>query len=123
MAWNESNGGNNPRDPWGGGNQGPPDLDEVLKKLQRQLGGFLAANLLEAEIKLAIRYLFSDFLLLFLFGHYPGSIKLMSRSEQSSCDLESILILSNQVYSGIRRYSTRLFWLIPQKFVLQASAK
>ena len=44
MAWNESNGGNNPRDPWGGGNQGPPDLDEVLKKLQRQLGGFFGGK-------------------------------------------------------------------------------
>lgn len=40
MAWNEP--GNNGRDPWGGGNrddQGPPDLDEVLKKLQKGLGG------------------------------------------------------------------------------------
>ncbi len=39
MAWNQP-GGNGSRDPWGnrGGNQGPPDLDEVLKKLQGQLG-------------------------------------------------------------------------------------
>lgn len=39
MAWNEP-GGNKP-DPWGGGNRGngggPPDLDEVLKKLQQKL--------------------------------------------------------------------------------------
>lgn len=39
MAWNEPGGGNNPRDPWGGGNQGPPDLDEALKNLQEKLGG------------------------------------------------------------------------------------
>ncbi len=39
MAWNEPGGGNNSRDPWGGGNQGPPDLDEALKKLQQRLGG------------------------------------------------------------------------------------
>ena len=40
MAWNEPGGGNNrPNDPWGnnggnrnGGNQGPPDLDEILSK-------------------------------------------------------------------------------------------
>jgi membrane protease subunit HflK len=33
MAWNEPGGGN--RDPWGSrGNQGPPDIDEVFKKLQ-----------------------------------------------------------------------------------------
>ena len=39
MAWNEPGGGNNSRDPWGGGNQGPPDLDEALKNLQEKLGG------------------------------------------------------------------------------------
>mgnify|MGYP000188454871 CR=1 FL=1 len=40
MDWNEPGGGNNkPRDPWGGGEQGPPDLDEALKKLQENLGG------------------------------------------------------------------------------------
>ncbi|MCG5500164.1 FtsH protease activity modulator HflK [Ectothiorhodospira lacustris] len=45
MPWNEP--GNNSKDPWGGGggggnrgggNQGPPDLDEVLKKLSNKLG-------------------------------------------------------------------------------------
>lgn len=41
MAWNEPGGGNNPRDPWGGGNQGPPDLDKVLNKLRQRLGGGL----------------------------------------------------------------------------------
>lgn len=39
MAWNEP-GGNGPRDPWrGGSDQGPPDLDEMLRKLKRQFGG------------------------------------------------------------------------------------
>ena len=40
MAWNEPGGGA-PRDPWGGqgGDQGPPDLDESLRKLQSQLSG------------------------------------------------------------------------------------
>ena len=39
MAWNQP-GGNGSRDPWGnrGDQQGPPDLDEVLRKLQNQLG-------------------------------------------------------------------------------------
>ncbi len=39
MAWNQP-GGNGNRDPWGnrGGQQGPPDLEEVLKKLQAGLG-------------------------------------------------------------------------------------
>ncbi len=39
MAWNQP-GGNGGRDPWGdrGREQGPPDLDAVLKKLQARLG-------------------------------------------------------------------------------------
>lgn len=39
MAWNEP-GGNN-QDPWGGkrGGDGPPDLDEALKKFQEKLNG------------------------------------------------------------------------------------
>ncbi len=37
MAWNQP--GGNGKDPWGNrGSQGPPDLDEVLKKLQAKLG-------------------------------------------------------------------------------------
>ena len=42
MAWNEPGGNRNDNDPWGtgggrGGNdQGPPDLDEALKKGSRQ---------------------------------------------------------------------------------------
>jgi len=44
MAWNEP-GGNN-KDPWNGkGNdQGPPDLDEVVKKLQTKLGGLFGGG-------------------------------------------------------------------------------
>ena len=39
MAWNEPGGDN--QNPWGGkrgGNQGPPDLDEVFRKLSKALG-------------------------------------------------------------------------------------
>lgn len=45
MAWNQP-GGNGGRDPWGnrGGQQGPPDLDEVLKKLQAALGRFFRGS-------------------------------------------------------------------------------
>ena len=37
MAWNEPGGG---RDPWGSssGDQGPPDLDQVIRNLQSKLG-------------------------------------------------------------------------------------
>jgi len=45
MAWNEPGGGNNkPKDPWGGGDQGPPDLDEALKKLQEKFGGLFGGK-------------------------------------------------------------------------------
>lgn len=40
MAWNEPGGGNGSKDPWGnkGGKQdGPPDLDEVFKKLNEKV--------------------------------------------------------------------------------------
>lgn len=57
MAWNEPGGGkNNNQDPWGsggnnnnnngnrGGKQGPPDLDEALKKLQDSLNGMFGGK-------------------------------------------------------------------------------
>lgn len=43
MAWNEP-GGNKPRDPWGGGDQGPPDLDAALKKFQEKIHGLLGGK-------------------------------------------------------------------------------
>ncbi len=44
MAWNDSN--NNDRDPWGGrrNEQGPPDLDEVVRKMQQRLGGLFGGG-------------------------------------------------------------------------------
>ncbi|MFV8783906.1 FtsH protease activity modulator HflK [Microbulbifer sp. SA54] len=45
MAWNEP-GGNN-KDPWGGGNRnndGPPDLDELLRKMQQKLNGLFGGR-------------------------------------------------------------------------------
>lgn len=47
MAWNEPGGSGNNQDPWGGGNrndQGPPDLDEALRKLQQKLGGLFGGG-------------------------------------------------------------------------------
>jgi membrane protease subunit HflK len=44
MAWNEPGGGN--KDPWSGkgGDQGPPDLEEVVRKLQERLGGLFGGK-------------------------------------------------------------------------------
>lgn len=47
MAWNEPGGNGNgqgPKDPWGGGDQGPPDLDEALRKFQEKLGGIFGSG-------------------------------------------------------------------------------
>lgn len=47
MAWNEPGGSGN-KDPWsgksGGDQQGPPDLDEVVRKLQESLGGLFGGK-------------------------------------------------------------------------------
>lgn len=45
MAWNESGGGD--KDPWGNRgnkNDGPPDLDEAIRKLQGQLSGMFGGG-------------------------------------------------------------------------------
>lgn len=43
MAWNEPGGGD--KDPWGNrGDQGPPDLDEAIRKLQSQLSGIFGGR-------------------------------------------------------------------------------
>ena len=49
MAWNESGGNNSggKRNPWGNGNkpeQGPPDLDEVVRNLQKRLAALFGGS-------------------------------------------------------------------------------
>src|SRR5690606_33745704 len=47
MAWNEPGGSSGgKRNPWGGGNkpEGPPDLEEVLRNLQRRLSGLFGGS-------------------------------------------------------------------------------
>lgn len=43
MAWNEPGGGKD-KDPWNGGDNGPPDLDEAFKKLQDKLNGMFGSG-------------------------------------------------------------------------------
>jgi modulator of FtsH protease HflK len=45
MAWNEP-GGSQDNDPWGGRRkkQGPPDLDEIVRKIQQKLGGLFGGK-------------------------------------------------------------------------------
>lgn len=46
MGWNEPPGGGKGKDPWGsrGNGEGPPDLDEIVKKLQRGFGGLFGGG-------------------------------------------------------------------------------
>ena len=45
MAWNEESDNKKDKDPWGkNGNQGPPDLDEIVKKMQKGIGGIFGNN-------------------------------------------------------------------------------
>lgn len=46
MAWNEPGNNNQPEDPWKkrGNDQGPPDLDEMLKKFQDRMGGMFGGG-------------------------------------------------------------------------------
>ena len=41
MSWNEPPDGNKGKDPWGkrGNGEGPPDIDEIIRKMQKGLGG------------------------------------------------------------------------------------
>ncbi len=48
MAWNEpgGSGNGNGRDPWGNGgkDQGPPDIDEVVRNLRKKMGGLFGGS-------------------------------------------------------------------------------
>jgi membrane protease subunit HflK len=46
MAWNEPGGSKSGKDPWGGqgDGRGPPDLDEVVRKLQEKFGGLFGGG-------------------------------------------------------------------------------
>jgi len=46
MGWNEPPDGNKDKDPWGnrGNNDGPPDLNEIIEKMQKGLGGMFGSK-------------------------------------------------------------------------------
>jgi len=45
MAWNEPGNNGNQRDPWGGGgDQGPPDLDELIRSINKKLNGLFGGG-------------------------------------------------------------------------------
>ncbi len=80
MAWNEP--GGNGKDPWGHRNndQGPPDLDELVKKMQDKLGGLFGgsgrgsepggAGTLDLNPKFIALILLGLFVVWLLFGFY-----------------------------------------------------
>jgi len=96
MAWNEP--GNNDKDPWknkGGKNQGPPDLDDLLKDLGNKVGGvfgkkpsgpgksFSSVGISLAIVVAVLVYAFSGFYtikeaeqgILLRFGQYAGTVE------------------------------------------------
>jgi len=100
MAWNEP--GNNDKDPWknkGGNNQGPPDLDDLLKDLGQKFGGvfggkpsrggggtgksFTSVGIGLALIVAVLVYAFSGFYtikeaeqgIVLRFGQYAGTVE------------------------------------------------
>ncbi len=46
MGWNEPPGGNKDKNPWDhrGNNEGPPDLDEIVRKIQQIIGDIFGKN-------------------------------------------------------------------------------
>ena len=44
MAWNEPGGKNGKKDPWSGGDQQPPDLDEVFRNLKGKIRGIFGGG-------------------------------------------------------------------------------
>ena len=48
MAWNEPGNNGNDNDPWGGGrrggDQGPPDIDEVIRNISKKLNGLFGGS-------------------------------------------------------------------------------
>ena len=98
MAWNEP--GNNDKDPWknkGGNNQGPPDLDDLLKDLGQKFGGifggktsgggnsgksFTSVGIGLALVVAVLVYVFSGFYtvkeaekgIVLQFGQYAGTV-------------------------------------------------
>jgi len=99
MAWNEP--GNNDKDPWkkkGGSNQGPPDLDDLLKDLANKFGGIFggkssggknsgksvsSVGLIIALVVAILVYVFSGFYtikeaeqgIVLRFGQYTGNVE------------------------------------------------
>ncbi len=44
MGWNDSDNNNDKKDPWSGKKQGPPDLDEAFRNLQRKIRGAMKGS-------------------------------------------------------------------------------
>jgi len=71
MGWNEPPDGNRDREPWGGRNKndGPPDLDEIVRKMQQGLGRLFGRKTASSEagppIPMAIWLVFIVVLLIF----------------------------------------------------------
>jgi len=73
MAWNEPGNNGNDKDPWnnkGGKDQGPPDLDEVMRKFGTSLAVYLVViSQVKTAADLVAQAFLSSLLLPSLYGH------------------------------------------------------
>jgi|TARA_B100000745_G_scaffold300552_2_gene255208 membrane protease subunit HflK len=86
MAWNEP-GNNNDRDPWGqkpsGGNEGPPDLDEALKKLQKKINGIFGGGGSSKNDSSGMGFIFSFVVILAVCTWLIHSIFIVKEAERA----------------------------------------
>ena len=69
MSWNPDN---KDKDPWGNrpGNQGPPDLDEVVKKMQEGLGKIFGGGGGQKKVQMNRKDLFLQLQALYSFCYW-----------------------------------------------------
>jgi membrane protease subunit HflK len=103
MAWNEPGNG---KDPWGGntGNQGPPDIDEALKKLRSRISGIFggAGNGDKKPGNKGGKGIFGVFLAILITGWSLSGFYQVDEKEQASCALVNIWTPWDLACIGIR---------------------
>ena len=100
MSWN-NNGNNGSRDPWGG-KDGPPDIDEALKKFREQFSFLFGKRSSSGGGDFKPRKILTSALAVISILYAAlGIYTVVLRNKLLSLDLVSTLILRDQVYTGI----------------------
>ena len=107
MSWNEPGGGNRQRDPWGGKDQGPPDLDEALKKLQDQLNGLFGGRSGGGSSKGAGSLIGIVAVIAVTVWGLMGLTQIGEQEQRWYCVLVNTTVQRSQVFFGTRAVSIR----------------